>query len=91
MRRTGLCALVISAGVSLLAAAPASAQSCGDLWVARNSIFKEYGYCFKTARAIRHFGNAGCQYDREGDLPMSRGDRARVDQIVRRERAQGCR
>jgi hypothetical protein len=69
----------------------AQAQSCEELWVARNSIFKAYGYCFKTSRAIRYFGNAGCQYDREGDLPMSRRDRARVNDIVRAERAYGCR
>jgi YARHG domain len=41
--------------------------SCSDLWKERNSIFKEAGYCFKTSRAQRYFGNAGCQYDRDID------------------------
>jgi hypothetical protein len=68
----------------------ALAQSCQDLWVARNSIYKTYGYCFKTARAIRYFGNAGCQYDSERELPLSRADRARINRIVAEERENGC-
>ena len=55
----------------LSATAPARADICYDLWVQRNSIYKEYGYCFKTPRAISYFGNAGCQYDNEGDIPLS--------------------
>ena len=74
-----------------LSGSAAQAQSCGDLWYERNSIFKQYGYCFKTSRAIRQFGNAGCRYDNERDLPISRRDRAQIDQIVRQERAMGCR
>ncbi|MDQ2084410.1 YARHG domain-containing protein [Xanthobacteraceae bacterium Astr-EGSB] len=74
------------------AAAAAKAQGvCGQLWVERNSIYKDYGYCFKTARAIGYFGNGGCVYEREGDIPMSRADRARINQIVAQERAYGCR
>jgi hypothetical protein len=67
------------------------AQSCQDLWVERNSYYKEAGYCFKTARAISYFGNAGCVYDNEAAVPLSRGVRARIAQIVRLEREMGCR
>jgi YARHG domain len=28
----------------------------------RNWIYKENGYCFKTPKAIKAFGNAGCLY-----------------------------
>jgi YARHG domain len=80
-----LAAATLGAAMSL-----AYSQSCQELWFERNSYYKEAGYCFKTARAIRAFGNAGCQYDREGDLPLSRGIRARIAQIVRLERALGC-
>jgi hypothetical protein len=66
------------------------AQSCGDLWVERNSYYKEAGYCFKTARAISYFGNAGCLYDNENAVPLSRPVRNRIAQIVRAERAYGC-
>jgi hypothetical protein len=68
----------------------AQAQSCQALWVERNSYFKEYGYCFKTSRAIRYFGNAGCSYDSEADVPLPRGIRRRVAEISRMERALGC-
>jgi hypothetical protein len=74
----------------LAVATPARADACFDLWVARNSIYKAYGYCFKTPKAIAYFGNAGCMYDNEGDIPMSRADRNRVLAIKRQERALGC-
>ncbi|BAT60985.1 hypothetical protein GJW-30_1_03535 [Variibacter gotjawalensis] len=91
MTRLLLCALAASSLISLLAP-PARAQDpCDDLWLERNSIYKRAGYCFKTARAIRQFGNAGCQYDDERDLPMSQRDRNRVAYIVQQERAYGCR
>ena len=39
------------------AATPALAQGiCQSLWVERNSIYKDAGYCFKTARAIKRRG-----------------------------------
>ena len=71
---------------------PALAQSgrCRELWVERNSIFKDRGYCFKTARAIRYFGNAGCSYDDEASVPLSSGQRARIAEIRRLERDFGC-
>ena len=74
------------------AATPALAQGiCQSLWVERNSIYKDAGYCFKTQRAIRYFGNAGCSYDSEGSIPMSYSQRARVQEILALERANGCR
>jgi hypothetical protein len=76
-------------------ATPALAQnyhrySCEDLWVARNQIYKDAGYCFKTTRGIRYFGNAGCQYDNENRVPLSRGDRGTIDLITRIEGEKGC-
>jgi hypothetical protein len=68
----------------------ANAQSGNDLWVERNSYYKDAGYRFKTARAIAYFGNAGCQYDNEAALPLSRGVRARIAEIVRLEAQYGC-
>ncbi len=74
--------------VASIIAVPASAQStCEQLWYSRNAIFKEAGYCFKTARAIRTFGNAGCQYDEQGDVPLSHRQRGDIDEIQRAERA----
>jgi YARHG domain len=56
----------------------------------RNSYYKEAGYCFHTARAIRRFGNAGCRFDDEAAVPLSRANRNRIAQIVREERRLGC-
>ena len=69
---------------------PAKAGICQDLWVQRNSIYKAYGYCFKTAKAINYFGNAGCIYDNEGSIPMSRADKSTVLAIKKREQNLGC-
>lgn len=82
-----LCCLVSgTAGLS----APAMAETCGDLWYGRNEIYKAQGYCFKTARAIRAFGNAGCQYDSLEDVPLSRAQQRVIADILRDERAAGC-
>ena len=82
---TSLTAAALGAAVTI-----ASAQSCGDLWVERNTYYKQAGYCFKTARAISYFGNAGCAYDNERVVPLSQAVRARINQIVALERAYRC-
>jgi hypothetical protein len=82
--------LLLSAFALVAAVSPSSAQSCQALWVERNSYYKAAGYCFKTARAIAYFGNAGCRYDNEAAVPLSRGARARIAQIVRMEQRMGC-
>jgi hypothetical protein len=74
--------------VALVSAA--SAQGCEQLWVERNSYYKDAGYCFKTPRAISYFGNDGCVYQYEGDVPLPRGIRARIAEIKWLERRNGC-
>lgn len=69
---------------------PAQAQSCDDFWYRRNSIYKDAGYCFETPRAIRAFGNAGCSYDSENDVPLSARQRAVIADITAAERDFGC-
>ncbi|MER2605402.1 MAG: YARHG domain-containing protein [Siculibacillus sp.] len=65
--------------------------SCNDLYMARNAIYYANGYCFKTERGIATFGNEGCRWRNDGDVPMSRLERRNVDLIRREERARGCR
>ncbi len=81
---------VIALFVLLGASAPALAQSCEDLWFARNEIYKAQGYCFRTQRGIAAFGNAGCQYDNAEDLPLSNSQRRAIADIQREERARRC-
>lgn len=74
-----------------LAASPARADfPCDELWAERNAAYKDAGYCFKTAKAIRAFGNAGCQYDDLADVPLSASTRAKIAEIQVQERANRC-
>jgi YARHG domain len=67
-----------------------SDASCQELWVARNQIYKDAGYCFKTARAREHFGNAGCTHDNVDAVPLSDADRRYIAQIKKLEAQKGC-
>lgn len=53
--------------------------------------YAEASCCFKTVKAIRAFGNVGCRFDRLEDVPLSDRDRAKVREIEREERRNGCR
>ena len=79
-----VCFTTVSIGV-------ARADECDDLWVERNSIYKQNRYCFKTDRAIDYFGNDGCRYNSESSIPLSDRQRNRISRIVQRERNLGCR
>lgn len=72
-------------------AAYAQDDICSNLWMQRNSIYAAAGYCFKTARAISVFGDAGCSYDSAYDVPLSLAQRQAINNIVSRERYFGCR
>ncbi len=87
--RVALAALVFPALLSSYGAA--QADECSSLWFSRNRVYKSAGYCFKTARAIAVFGNAGCQYDDISDVPLSERDRTIVGRYIRDEAAFGCR
>ncbi len=80
-----LCVTVLCLNSPALAAFP-----CDELWAERNAVYAEAGYCFKTPRAIRAFGNAGCKYDDLADVPLSARDRAKVADIQRQEQAHRC-
>ena len=89
MRLLAIAAAALTVATTL-AAAPASAQTCQALWVERNQYYKNKGYCFKTQRAIRYFGNAGCWIHNENAVPFLPWERARIDQIRRLERSMRC-
>ncbi len=95
MPRTSLkaaaAAAFLVASTAGLLAQDFDAWSCQDLWMERNQIYKNAGYCFSTPRAIRTFGNAGCVYDRQEDVPLSANQRRIVQAIIRAERINACR
>jgi hypothetical protein len=87
-----LTALAFVAVFVLSGSASAYAQSlrwmsCGELWYARNAIYADAGYCFKTRRARRVFGRR-C-YPPYGRL--TRHERRRVSRIESWEYRKGCR
>ena len=92
LARSALLGAVLSVSPGLMAGnVSALAQSyqnmsCGDLWYARNAIYAEAGYCFKTARARSVFG-PGC-FPPHGKL--SRSQQRQVDLITAQERRKGC-
>jgi YARHG domain-containing protein len=63
---------------------------CQPLWEVRNWIYKENGYCFKTPKAIKAFGNAGCQYDDITQVPLNQFEQYNVKAIKKAEANKGC-
>jgi hypothetical protein len=98
MTRLAHYAFTAALGLTALAAtAPAQAgdvqgdaYSCEELWVMRNQVFKDNGYCFKAARAINYFGTGGCSYDSEAAVPLSKSERSFIREIRASERRLGC-
>jgi hypothetical protein len=77
---------------SVVGAGQADAQrargmECSELWHARNAIYAEAGYCFKTERALSVFGpRCFPPYGR-----LSHFERERVEELEYWERRKGCR
>jgi len=63
--------------------------SCQVLWDVRNTIFKERGYCFGTAKAAKAFGNAGCLHDDVASVPRNDFERANISVIKKVEGSKG--
>ena len=88
MKTFSMCLLLSLAAllpVESWAQAP-SDMSCQELWMARNQIYADAGYCFKTARAKAVFG--------EGCFPpygqMNRPQQQRVAELQRWETMRTC-
>jgi hypothetical protein len=77
-----------SAHYSYLVAA--DGPTCDFLYVMRNQIYAQHGYCFKTARAIQEMGNANCHITNMAAVPLSQIERNNVATIQRAETAKRC-
>ena len=91
MRTSIRLAFALAIPLVVLGAGAGRADECSSMWYGRNQIYKNAGYCFKTARAIAEFGNAGCQYDDIRDVPLSARDQATIARYVRGEQLYDCR
>ncbi|MCJ2068217.1 YARHG domain-containing protein [Methylobacterium sp. J-030] len=74
----------------LCIASGAQADDCAEAWYQRNLIYKQAGYCFRTDRAIRTFGNAECRYDSMRDVRLSPQEQRAVARLQAFERAHAC-
>lgn len=68
------------------AGAPFSEYSCHELWMERNGVLANKGYCFKSAKAIAEFGK-GCHAP-YGELNDE--ESAIVEEIKMWEQKKGC-
>lgn len=95
---TTKCLLVLAAAATLSATTlPASAgdvqgdaYDCQELWVMRNQIYKDAGYCFTSPRAITYFGNGGCLYHSQSEVPLSDQQRQTIKMIKKSSARQSC-
>lgn len=90
MKLVNFSMLLLSLTCSVSSASAQQEESCQELWVRRNAIFKMAGYCFKTPRAAMMFGNDGCHVERIADVPLSEADKNLVASLSRQEAVRGC-
>jgi hypothetical protein len=65
-------------------------KTCEDLWILRNSIFHDARYCFQTTRAMKAFGNQGCQFSDQSEVPLNDYQRTNIDTLATVEAEKGC-
>jgi hypothetical protein len=65
-------------------------HTCEQLWLLRNSIFKEAGYCFSSDKARATFGNDSCSFDDERLVPLNDYQRRNIDLFKSVEKKRGC-
>jgi hypothetical protein len=63
---------------------------CDQLWTVRNGIFAAHSYCFQTQRGIDEFGNSGCRYSDQSEVPLNDYERANIKIIQSIEKRRGC-
>jgi hypothetical protein len=64
--------------------------SCDFLYMMRNRIYAQHGYCFNTARGISEIGNAGCHIANQSAVPLSNIERDNIATLERAETAKSC-
>lgn len=89
MNRAILAAAAIAA---CLTATGAQAESCAELYRARNQIYHEKGWCMRGIIANRMFPDNAqtCVYTDWDQVPFSAAERRYYRGIIAQERAMGC-
>ena len=68
----------------------ADGPNCDFLYMMRNRIYQQHGYCFATPHAISALGNAGCFLKNQAAVPLENIERANIATIQRAEKAKHC-
>jgi hypothetical protein len=81
--------LIAAAAAALIITLPgaAMAASCFDLWYARNAIYDDNGYCFKSDLALDYFDNDDCWTKKP---KFSKAEWAAILAIKEEEEDRGC-
>ena len=64
--------------------------SCENLWLVRNTIFHQRGYCFRTARGRANFDNSRCLSNSVSELKLSEIEKENVAKLREMEQRKGC-
>lgn len=64
--------------------------SCDDLWIVRNTIYFEHGYCFVSDAAINYFGIEDCYEENSKRLNFSKIEQYNIDAMASVEKAKRC-
>ena len=64
--------------------------SCENLWLVRNTIFHQRGYCFQNKRGRAEFDNGRCSSNVISELKLSPVEKVNVATLQARERRKGC-
>lgn len=64
--------------------------SCQSLWLVRNTIYDENGFCFKTSAAQAQFDNSDCTVKNAANVKLNSHERANISRIRQVEREKGC-
>jgi hypothetical protein len=82
-----LVAAVTTLALIVPGVAMAAKPSCYDLWYARNAIYDENGYCFKSDLGKETFDNSDCWTSKP---KFSKAEWAAILAIKDEEEARGC-
>ncbi|MGH6875235.1 MAG: YARHG domain-containing protein [Aestuariivirgaceae bacterium] len=70
--------------------AQAKELSCQNLWLVRNTIFHQRGYCFRSARGRAEFDNSRCSVNSIAKLRLSLVEKANIATLRKLERSKRC-
>jgi len=68
----------------------ANGPNCDFLFMMRNRIYQQHGYCFATARAASELTNDGCSVGNPDSVRLNKIERANIATILKAEKAKSC-